>query len=683
MRYQALPAPAIRKKEIPALDGGLAAGGAVAPEENRLGECVNFWWKDGAMRNRPGLSVKAETVRQITAPARYQVIGGTNEAAGPTRKFVVLSWSEAAPSTVTAELVSLSAEGAQTVSTVRQYTEDTLAFAFFSENGAAGGEGVRTDGALLYFHKKADGTLLILAEPADPEEEWIDLSEQVHVPLLLTGGTGSETQGGGTGGFAMEEENLLTPWFRAQYTAGRYPYYRLPKSGLDDTAVTVTLLTGEGGTLTFTVAAGTALSPAAGDYRVHLDRTTGVFYFCAASGSSDTPVILGDSDQANNIEVTASKDNSQEREPLLGMTACIWFGGWQGLYSGNQLFVSGNPAYPERMYWSGVENPLYFPRSNYRGVGNAPYPVTAFACLKDKLLLFKEREVYSAEKATVESPVDGSVSEVYTLSLLSPSIGCDCPRTIRLCSDRLLWADSRGEVYGLKEADEYSNASVMRLTQNIASRLAAHAGEELRGAFAVDYAGHYVLVAGRRAYCLRYTDSEFRRLFSSGDPSGEGLCWYSWDFGEGRQTDAGVSSGARASFLCRENPAGGAGTAFCYAAALDGDTDGTAQSGAETPVPCLIESVPLTLEPKERRKNLRRLFLWMENTREAGVVYRTDREDFRDPQQLPASGAKGGRIHRLSPSLTRVESLRLRLECRGETAVGGMVIQYTAGRGAG
>ena len=116
---------------------------------------------------------------------------------------------------------------------------------------------------------------------------------------------------------------------------------------------------------------------------------------------------------------------------------------------------------------------------------------------------------------------------------------------------------------------------------------------------------------------------------------------------------------------------------------MDGDTDGTAQSGAETPVPCLIESVPLTLEPKERRKNLRRLFLWMENTREAGVVYRTDREDFRDPQQLPASGAKGGRIHRLSPSLTRVESLRLRLECRGETAVGGMVIQYTAGRGAG
>ncbi|HIW74473.1 MAG TPA: hypothetical protein H9684_09120 [Firmicutes bacterium] len=683
MRYPKLPASILRSREISALDGGLAAEGAMNAGDGRLEESENFWWKDGALRSRPGLAVTAGTVREEAPPVRYVVYGGTDESAGSPRKCVVLSWRGEEAVTVTAELITLSADGEETASTVRQYAEEELAFAFFSESGAGSGPGVKEDGALLFFRKRTGGGgFLILAEPLDPEDGWTDVTEQAHVPVLLFGGTGCETPEGDPGGFALEEENLLTPRFHAQYTSGNHPYYRLPKSGLDEAAATVTLRTDEGGTYTYVVAAGSDLSPAAGPYRVHLDREAGVFYFCAAAGDAGTPVLLGNSSVMNNIEATASKDNAAEREPLLGMTACIWFGGWQGVYSGNRLFVGGNPEAPNRMYWSESRLPLYFPRSNYSLVGGAEQAITAFSCLRDALVIFKEREVYRAVRETLEDPVSGREDDLFPRSLLSPTVGCDCPRTIRLCGDRLVWADSAGEVYCLREADAFSGETVIRLTGSIASRLALHAGEELKRAFALRYAGYYLLAVGRDAYCLCTEDDAFRRVTSSGSLTGEALRWFYWDFG-GRRLDAGTAAGEKGAFLCREEGSGAGQAQFLYAAALSGELDGRAGGGEERPVLCRLRTAELGLEPVQRQKNLRRLWLTLESAGGTAVVYRTDRGDFADPQLLYTAPGRQEEIRRLSPSLTGVGTLRLILTCRGRTKIGRIVLEYTVGRGAG
>ncbi len=684
MRYPSLMGSTVRTKEIPALDGGLLAEGAMVEDGSRLERCVNFWWKDGALRNRPGLSIREDTLRWATPPVRYAVYGGTDEAVGSHRKFVVLSWQGTENAQVTVELVKLSPDGEESVSLVRQYTDGAATFAFFSESGGSG-DGVRENGALLFFREETtEYGFRVLAEPEDREDSWVDVTGQVTVPVILWGGTGCETPDGTSGGVELEEENLLTPWFQAQYTSGDFPYYRLPKTGLDDKAVTVTLLTNEGDTLYFTVAAGTDLSPASGLYRVHLDRVGGTFYFCAATGAGETPVILGDSYRMNNITVKASKDNMEQRKILLGMKACIWFGGWQGLYSGNRLFIGGNPECGNRVYWSESRNPLYFPPSNFALVGGDTQSVTALAYLRDELIIFKSNEVYSAARTVLENPLTGREKEHFPPSLLSPLEGCDCPRTIRLCNDRLLWADSRGEVYCLKEADAYSNASVLRLGYNIASHLAAYKGETLRQAFAMDYAGRYLLVIGREAYGLDYTDSAFIRLVSSEGRTGEELRWFVWDFGEGRQIDAGVASQTAGAFLCRETPAQGESEQPFYTAAFDGDEDGWAGGDLPVaPVCCSLRTAMIGWEPMERRKTLRRLYVMMENPRGAAITYLTDRGEFTDPQILYSPEGAGETVQKLSPSLTGITTLRLGLECRGKTAVERLILHYTTERGAG
>ena len=680
MQYPSLKVSALRTKEIPALDGGFAAEGAFGQAAGRLEECENFWWEDGALRSRPGLTAVPGTDDGMAAPVRQEIYGGTDEAAGARRKFVVLSYRGSDSVTVTAELVTLGADGEKTVSQVREYDPQALAFAFFSETGASG-QGVRDNGALLFFRKAGEtGGFLLLAEPEDPEDDWVDAGSRVYVPLLLSGGTGCDTPSGSSGGYELEEENLLTPRFRAQYTSGEHPYYRLPKSGLDDTAVTVSLLTPEGAALSFTVAAEASVSPASGSYRVHLDRSTGTFYFCAATGSADTPVILGDSSVMNNITVTAAKDNAQERAVLLGMSACIWYGGERGMYSGSRLFAGGNPAYPNRVAWSENQNPLYFPRLNYTQVGDASQPVAAFACLQDALIVFKPGEVYRLTAQTAEDPVSGGTIDIFPVSLIYPGAGCDCPRTIRLCSDRLVWADSRGEVYALKDADEYSNASVARLTRNIASRLAEKAGEAMKQAFALDYAGYYLLIVGREAYALSYVDSAFFQM-SSGGRTGEELRWFRWDFGGKRRLDAGVADKTRAALLCREDSGGSPAGRLRYAAVLAGDSDSSPEGEAE-PVSCRLWTVELGLAPLERRKSLRRLYWWLESEHGASVIYGTDQGDYPDPQRLCTPPGGGLQARSLSPSLTGIVSLRLGLASRGRTAVGRLILRYTAGRGA-
>ena len=102
------------------------------------------------------------------------------------------------------------------------------------------------------------------------------------------------------------------------------------------------------------------------------------------------------------------------------------------------------------MHWSDLNNPLYFPENNFSTVGDGSQKITAFGKQNDMLIIFKEHEIYYTNYAsnnfTAEEVMSGAIIDVasssatFPLTQIHSLIGCDCPNTIRLCANRLVWA---------------------------------------------------------------------------------------------------------------------------------------------------------------------------------------------------------------------------------------------------
>lgn len=55
----------------------------------------------------------------------------------------------------------------------------------------------------------------------------------------------------------------------------------------------------------------------------------------------------------------------------------------------NRVFLSGNPRHPNRVFWSALNNPSYFPVTNWEDMGVGDAPVTGMIPLPDALMVLK------------------------------------------------------------------------------------------------------------------------------------------------------------------------------------------------------------------------------------------------------------------------------------------------------
>lgn len=706
MRYPTLKGSPTGRLSVSGLSGGVNLHDtADRIADDQLCDGCNMWWNDGALRTRPGIQADAETLEE-TGFERYERLGGTYDIVSEgtvCRKFMDIIHSLRGSHTpqYKAELVTVGYDGTSRRKPLGLYYNTEGLFAFLVESGCEGGDGRLPGGAIAFFDREPGGTGSILAEPEEPEGQWISLDDRIYVPLTMINGTPAPDTKGPSGGAATQYEaaNLLTPKFRAQYTSdGEGLYYFLPVSGVDDGEIRVTCSTNDGYTAELTIPAGeeqSELNP----YlmrSVRVNREKGYLWFCVTL-DIETPVAIEKSVKWNNIEITAAKTDPEALATIRGMRRCLWYGGSRGgRHTGTRLFVTGNKDKPHLVHWSEVNNPLYFPKDNTFYVGNAGQPVTALAKQGEKLVIFKEHETYyttyeEGNIGSAETAGNGSANAAYfPLIQLHPTVGCDCPDTIQLCENHLVWATGSGKVYGLATTNAWSDSVISLLSRNIDRALANKTREELCGAFAYNFEGYYVLQCGREAFALQYLDGRFSGLVSDGGAaeSDKGLRWYLWDLGEGgERTDRVMSDGRQAAALCSGVYVDGTNTyLYRYQAKVGGETDswitleGPGESAFhEAEIPCRFQTKSFRLGLPEREKNIRQLYLEAVNrsSRRVEITYLTDSGAQRDAAALEGRTPGDAMIlYRLTPSLPRVRYFGVRIDSAGSMAVGDMAVKY-------
>lgn len=268
-------------------------------------------------------------------------------------------------------------------------------------------------------------------------------------------------------------------------------------------------------------------------------------YFYTDNKRQNIAEITSDKLVHNNMIVTAPCPQSEENlKKIFGMSFAKWFGGEAyGIYGGTRIFLGGNINENEKslVAWSDLKNPLYFSESNHSYVGEKSQRVNAFGKQADKLIVFKDTEIYSVRYERMEgvvatdfitqSALDMSASVAYfPITQLHGDIGCDCPNSVQLCRNRLVWTCSNGKVYTLVTNNQYSESNVYELSSMVENRLKLEDKYALKNAVSCDYNGKYMLFVGSSVYAMDYNSYGFSHVYSYSktEDANLHLPWWYW-----------------------------------------------------------------------------------------------------------------------------------------------------------
>ena len=423
--------------------------------------------------------------------------------------------------------------------------------------------------------------------------------------------------------------------------------------------------------------------------------------FCTDSEFKTQATVGADDFIEDNLEITAPCDNDAENlEKIFSMTRAEWFGGAsQGINGGTRLFLGGNtkPTEKSLIVWSGLNEPLYFPESCEAYVGNSMSAVTAFGKQEDMLVIFKENELYytkytqndsvTAESLINQSVVDYTATAVYfPLIQIHPEIGCGCPDTIRLCRNRLVWADTCGKVYTLTGANQYSERNVFCVSEMVERELR---GKNLKAAYALDFGGHYMLIIGNRALLMDYNSYGYQYAYSyqKEEDANIKIPWYIWELlGDGASLYFDINDRLCSFYYgyAVENSIYGYTDSKIRLCVFDADSDNG------QPIISMVQTKFFDFSAPNLRKNIENVGLslgsnggeaiLLELISEAGSEYASINL-FSDQTDSRQAGFIESRL--LYPSLRSVVRFGIKFMCEGNMAIEGLNITYRTLGGAG
>lgn len=542
----------------------------------------------------------------------------------------------------------------------------------------------------------------------------------VHLPTVLINSKGSaDPSDCPLTGTLFEGYNMLSDGYKVLATAdGKAMAWKLPRQLKGGEIITVSLHDPVKGSKTHTITVGSSIDrsydmslnrylsdPVVATYikegasqyseykqRVAYDAFNNCIVFVAMDeslgekefGMHIAPLSVGAySNSSSNMSIEVTSPIATNASKILGMKHLCWFGGSRGgLGSGTRLFAAGNPDCPGVIYWSDLNDPTYFPENNYAYVGNSS-PITALAQQADLLVIFQQKGVtvsqyVQGEGATSDRLLAGAVVDVaaaaatFPMTPLHSSIGCDCPQSIQLCSNRLVWLSSDGRVHTLVSYGQYNERNVRQVGYLVSPLLRGHSTEALLSAKSADLDGKYCLFVGNKVYVMDYDSPAFKSYtaYSADSQAQKNISWYEWTLPDFIADIKAVTSLDGMAVIVT------ADSSLYYLSLADGAPVADYDGKKEYSVPCKFETKHFVFGSPDRLKNIDSVLL---SLGKADALVRID--CLCDGQSLSTHFADGHTEneicrHRIYPNADGVADFALKVQSEGCMSAEGLTIIY-------
>ena len=711
MRYMRMPVSGLATVTIPQLNGGVNVYDVPnRVGDNQLTECNNLWWHGGALRTRPGLLVGqrfpafAYTHRQIVDERTALLYRFVQE--GESARFYAAQ--------LTAQGGGFAKLGAQGYGYAFETASDKNACT------ALGIRGRKNDDTRWYY--LLSNGAVIKENPDDSAMEgagWV--ATDPYIPTVLINGVGEDCEAEAEP-TTYEDYNMLTRAFQCHYTTdGVSSTWKLPMGNLatdlpgvdreNENGGMVAKIEvdvfGENGLRTIQTMlvidenghivqryidengeeqtgrpplteeeAGLPENWSSISLEVDINPRKGVLTttMYGAQGATNANPISGGLPYvtSNNLRVTVwrSREYEKDRLTICKMTRGEWFGGdASGIAGGTRYFVCGNPDEPDLLCWSGIEHPLYFPEHNRVRVGDDHQAITAMGKQGSLLVLYKEQQEMYALQYSAGTADDYAFAESggvavtsymakFLLTPINASVGCDCPDTVRLVNNRLVWANSDGSVYMLTATNPYSERNVRMISRNVRRLLADCGAATLQDAQAGEYEGYYLLLAGNRVFLMNTQTSAFSNFnyYDDENAAAKAIPWFVWTLPE-HLTYTGMLSAGNALRMMVTTAEEGA------LAMLTSEAD--SDDGA--PIPCRMTTKLWDFGMPDRKKSVEHLYMGLgcADPYRLQVTYVTEQGRMNDPHRMENSliAHEGYLLRRhLTPNVRMVQAFGLCLD---------------------
>lgn len=707
MKYPKFRAQANMSVKVPGLSGGINVHDTLSTvDDNQLTAADNMWWKNAALRTRPGMRDTGDT---------YDV-SYTDQQWVSDREVLLTSCVYQSSTRAVFSAAKMTQEngfekiGQGGQSYYAKPVNGKAPTAFGCHAVKSGAEEVDAQSDHLYF--LSSGEIIEENKSVDNPAAgagWV--AAEPYIPTVSIWGGGENGSG-----YANEDYNMLTGAFKCTFSPdGISALFILPQQELThNSGETVTVKVSLLNTVTnqlepyeFSFAPDEVVMEAGQEVYVKrnydisqacipgyesysgltnqnlyvkVNWTQGTvsvqlcFYPDSSGSSSQTYIPLPNNDAAT-IEITAWKTNTESLLTICGMTGCVYA-------SGNRFFVYGNPEKPSLLHWSDVSNPLYFPENNYAYLGDHTQRITAIRQQGDLVVVFKEHELYGmtynaadedAYEYAMESGVSvTSISARYSAVPIHAAVGCDCPGSVRLVNNRLVWANSDGKVYMLPSVNQYNERNVRELSRNIFPLLSQHSADALKTSFSGEFGGYYVLLVENIMYLLDAQTSAFTSFnyYSKEENAQKALPWFRWTLPKADY----VHLMANDTVMYLSVTADGTGRVY----ALDNDTDNG------EPIVCSFTTKMFDFDRPDKKKAVNQMYIGIGDSPESTVdiSYITEHDEYTDAWSMESFGDYDERepgfmrVHRLTPNISRARVFGFRCDSVGAVAIGDILLKF-------
>lgn len=221
----------------------------------------------------------------------------------------------------------------------------------------------------------------------------------------------------------------------------------------------------------------------------------------------ETIDVVTGSETVDNIKITVSLQGNTGLDKIGKCTCSTIF----SQMTEGQVFISGNPDYPQYVWYSEIADPLYFPDTNYLFVGGAGTQVKGMIPFNSQIAVFKEPSVtestiFMLNYTTATDQIiqiDGTsytqTRDVYQVKHGFTGTGSLSADTVLSLGDEPLFLSQNG-IMGMVSNSINSSNSVKNRSGFLDPRLLEETN--LSNAVATVHKNYYILVINGHAYIL-------------------------------------------------------------------------------------------------------------------------------------------------------------------------------------
>ena len=586
MKYYTLKKATQRRYSINKLCGGLQLNTAADTlDDNRLNECLNVWHQGGALETRPAFRAVGEPLQNIMSfeitKDGLTFTDAVYHKDGVRYSLAYFSTTDNI-SFVRVYLYFINENGERTDAGVLHFNR-TSSDTFYVPQSIFFVVGNPTTGAGIYAfvtRKSGDMMAYSIYELNSQLESWYDCQTKFYIPVLYMDGQGTRYGEAKTllglsypSPKSPEQRSLLTGWFKAYYTSDSLSnVFRLPVANLDDVAVNCRIYSDSQSYTQWVIPGGeisvkqTFLGK---EITMRCDRKAGVVSFF--EGDSDFPVPIMTYCSSNNVVIRACKEVAGGLASVVSSKRCLSFD--------SRFYVCDNDINPNEVYSAKLSNPLYFPKGARANAGDSTSAVLALGVQSNKIIAFKAGETYRIDVSEGASLRDTAIldesdellaGDTLDAVAISKDVGCDCPNTVLRCGNRLVWANSEGQLFMLATTTYGKENNIYEVSLPIGNSLSALGGDALRSAFSVKKDGYYMLFVNNVVWLMYYRVKSFgyNTQYAGDNSPAENTAWYYWEAPEGARITSGMSGNNTCLIGAVDNDG-----LWNYCMTLDGDRD--------------------------------------------------------------------------------------------------------------